>query len=182
MIQGDQIRLRAPERSDVPFYVTWLNDPEVLQGLEFIPPLSTASVEKRFEDLLASSDKGETYMFVIEVCQDAEPESWKPVGNLGLINIDRLSRAAEFAIYIGEKAYRNQGYGTKATRLLLHYAFNTLNLNRIYLRVWETNPRAIRVYEKVGFVTEGRLRQAIFKEGRYIDVVSMAILSSEYKD
>jgi RimJ/RimL family protein N-acetyltransferase len=65
-------------------------------------------------------------------------------------------------------------------RLLLKHGFDTLNLNRIYLRVFETNPRAIRAYEKAGFTHEGCQRQAEFKEGRYLDVLVMSILRNEY--
>jgi len=81
---------------------------------------------------------------------------------------------------IGDKSYWNQGYGTEALRLLLRVGFETLNLHRIFLRVYETNPRAIRAYEKAGFVQEGRQRQAEFKDGRYIDVLVMSMLVAEY--
>ncbi len=181
MIYGERIRFRAPERSDIPLWTAWLNDPEVLQGLAFRPPVSSATFEKQFDDILESGEKAETYTFMIEVRQENDPANWKPVGTAGLLRIDWLSRSAELSIYIGEKAFWNQGFGTEATSLLLHFTFNTLNLNRIYLRVWETNANAIHIYEKVGFVHEGRMRQAVFKEGRYIDVLYMGILRSEYK-
>jgi RimJ/RimL family protein N-acetyltransferase len=83
-------------------------------------------------------------------------------------------------IFIGDKDYWNQGYGSDAMQLLLKYGFNSLNLNRIYLHVFDTNPRAIRAYEKVGFVLEGRLRQDIFLNGSYVDVLMMSVLRSEW--
>jgi diamine N-acetyltransferase len=64
--------------------------------------------------------------------------------------------------------------------LLAMHGFNTLNLNRIYLRVVENNPRAIRAYEKAGFIHEGRQRKAEFKGGRYLDFLVMSMLRSEY--
>jgi RimJ/RimL family protein N-acetyltransferase len=67
-------------------------------------------------------------------------------------------------------------------RLMLNYGFNTLNLNRVYLRVYESNPRGIRCYEKAGFRHEGRLRQAIFQDGRYIDLLMMSVIRSEWSD
>jgi diamine N-acetyltransferase len=88
--------------------------------------------------------------------------------------------AAEFGIVIGDKSYWNQGYGTEAVRLLVRFGFHTLNLNRIFLRVYETNPRAIRAYEKAGFTSEGRERQAEFRNGKYIDVLRMSILRAEF--
>ncbi len=66
--------------------------------------------------------------------------------------------------------------------LLLRHAFNTLNLNRVGLRVYETNPRAIQSYRKAGFVEEGRLRQEEYRNGEYIDVICMSILRSEWQD
>ncbi len=81
---------------------------------------------------------------------------------------------------IGDKTYWNRGYGTEAVRLLVKHGFNTLNLNRIFLHVFENNPRAIRAYEKAGFVHEGRERQAEFTEGEYMDVLVMSILKDEF--
>jgi len=180
MIYGERIRFRAPERSDIPLWVAWLNDPEVLQGLSLYMPISIASEEKWFEGLQSRSDSDQ--VFVIEVRMPDSPEGWKPVGNVGLHGIDWRSRAAEYGIFIGEKTLWNQGYGTEATRLILQYGFNTLNLNRIFLRVYETNSRAIRAYEKAGFVQEGRMRQAEFREGRYIDVLYMSVLRDEFTE
>jgi RimJ/RimL family protein N-acetyltransferase len=85
-------------------------------------------------------------------------------------------------IFIGDKRYWNKGYGTEVMRLLLRHGFSTLNLNRVFLRVFETNPRAIRSYEKAGFVFEGRMRQAEFIDGKYCDVILMSVLRSEWKE
>jgi RimJ/RimL family protein N-acetyltransferase len=81
---------------------------------------------------------------------------------------------------IGDKTYWNRGYGTEAVRLVAKHGFNTLNLNRIFLHVFENNPRAIRAYEKAGFSHEGRKRQAEFKDGKYIDVLVMSMLRNEF--
>jgi RimJ/RimL family protein N-acetyltransferase len=83
-------------------------------------------------------------------------------------------------ILIGEKSCWNRGYGTEAMHLLVDTAFNTLNLHRVYLRVFEDNPRAIRAYEKAGFVHEGRMRQAEFHQGRFCDVLLMSVLRPEW--
>jgi len=85
-------------------------------------------------------------------------------------------------IYIGEKKFWSQGYGGEAIELMLAHGFNNLNLNRIYLRVGETNPRGIRCYERVGFIHEGRMRQARFEDGQYINVLLMSVLRSEWQD
>lgn len=83
---------------------------------------------------------------------------------------------------IGEKDYWDQGYGTEAMQLILHHGFNTLNLNSITLRVYENNPRAIRSYEKTGFVLDGRIRQSQFADGKYLDTLFMSVLREEWKD
>ena len=72
-------------------------------------------------------------------------------------------------LFIGDKSCWNKGYGTEVMRLLLRSGFETLNLNRIFLRVDEANKGGIRAYEKAGFVHEGRLRQAVFRDGEYRD-------------
>jgi len=171
MIYGKRIRLRAPERLDIPLFVKWLNDPEVRRGLARYLPISAAEEEKWFESMLGRP--------VVEqpLTIEVQPhDSWQAIGNLAFFNIDWRVRSAEVGILIGEKEFWNQGYGTEAMRLFLKHGFETLNLNRIFLVVYENNPRAIRAYEKAGFVLEGRQRQAMYMEGEYIDVLMMSVL------
>ncbi len=176
MIYGKRIRLRAPERDDVPRFAAWLNDPDVRQGLSMYLPLSISEEERWFENMLQSPTS--EHPLTIEVKQD---ETWIPVGNCGFMNIDWRIRSAEIGIFIGEKSFWNQGLGTEAMKLMLKHGFLTLNLNRIFLRVFQTNPRAIRSYEKAGFIQEGRLREAEYQEGKYIDVLLMSVLRSEWR-
>ena len=89
-------------------------------------------------------------------------------------------RSAEIGIMIGERQYWNRGFGTEAMRLMVQHGFENLNLHRIFLRVFETNPRGKRSYEKVGFKLEGRMREARYLKGKYIDVCLMSILKSEW--
>jgi RimJ/RimL family protein N-acetyltransferase len=140
-------------------------------------PLSLVEEERWFESMLQQSPP--EHSMVIEI---REGDGWKPVGNCGFHVIDWRSRNGEIGLFIGEKSLWNQGYGTEAVRLLLRHGFNTLNLHRIALRVFETNPGGIRAYEKAGFVLEGRFRQAEYQDGRYLDVLYMSVLHSEYKE
>jgi RimJ/RimL family protein N-acetyltransferase len=96
-----------------------------------------------------------------------------------LHRIQSRDRQAGFGILIGEKAEWSRGYGTEATRLIVRYAFDVLNLNRVWLHVLEDNQRGQRAYENVGFKVEGVLRQAGFREGRYMDMITMGILRGE---
>lgn len=177
MIYGKRVRLRGVEREDLPRFVAWLNDPEVRQNLSLVNPLSQAMEENWFEDML--KQPAEEMPLVIEVRQG---EAWVPVGNCSLFGFHWAARSAEAGIFIGEKALWGQGYGTEAMRLLLRHGFYDLNLNRICLRVYATNPRAVRSYEKAGFTLEGRERQGMYRDGQYIDVLLMSILRSEFQE
>ena len=176
MIQGDKVRLRAIERNDIPRFVRWLNDPEVTQFLLISSPLSMAMEEKWFDNQLQIPPTS-GQVLAIEVLVGDE---WIHIGNTGLHDVDAVSRHAEFGIVIGEKSYWNRGYGTAATRLTLKHGFEHLNLNRIFLHVYENNPRAIKTYEAAGFLREGVLRQGVYKNGRYLDLVLMSVLQSEW--
>ena len=176
MIYGERIRLRAVEREDIPRFVNWLNDPEVIAGLLINLPLASWEETRWFENL--ANHPTEERPLALDVGQ---PDgTWTHIGNVGLHQIEQTNRAAEFGIFIGDKSFWNNCYGTEATSLTLKHGFETLNLNRIYLYVFETNPGAIRAYEKAGFAHEGKLRQSIYRNGRYIDVLLMSILRSEW--
>ena len=176
MIYGERIRFRAVEREDLPRFVAWLNDPEVLQGLLLYLPLSLNDEENWYESMMKRPT--DEHPMVIEIQQADE---WLAVGNCGFVKIDWRNRSGEVGIFIGEKRLWNRGYGTDAMRLLLQHGFHTLNLNRIALDVYDTNLRAVRSYEKAGFVQEGRKRQAIFKDGKYIDILQMSVLREEWE-
>jgi diamine N-acetyltransferase len=175
MIYGDNIRLRAIERQDLPRFVEWLNDPEIIQGLLFYLPMSLAEEEGWFENVLKRPPAERP--LVIEIHEGNE---WVMIGNCGVHNIDWRCRSSEVGIFIGEKRLWSHGYGTQAMQLLLKHCFETLNLNRVALDVYENNPRAIRSYEKAGFTHEGRKRQAMYKDGRYLDILIMSILRQEW--
>ena len=177
MIYGKHIRLRAIEREDLPKFVEWMNDPEVTSGLLIHIPLSMADEQRWFEGM-AQRPAAERVLAI----EMRDGDSWRMIGTTGFHEISLVNREAEFGISIGDKSIWNQGYGTEATRLMLQHGFETLNLNRIYLRVYETNPRAIRAYEKVGYVHEGCMRQSVYKHGKYIDVHLMSVLRSEWDE
>lgn len=175
MIYGKRIRLTAPEREDLPLFVEWLNDPEVRNGLALFLPMSNAREEQWFEDMLKRPP--ETHPLTIEVQEKAD---WVKIGNLGFFDIHPQTHSAEVGIMIGNKNYWNKGYGTEAMELLLQHGFETLNLHRIMLRVYAFNPRAIRSYQKAGFVEEGRMRQSVYKNGAYHDTLIMSVLRDEW--
>ncbi len=105
----------------------------------------------------------------------------KLVGDCGLRKIDWKSRKAEFFITIGEKQLWGKGFGSDALRIVIRLAFHRMNLNRLWLSTLADNSRAVRCYEKCGFVREGLLRQESFVDGKYRDVFMMGLLREDYE-
>ncbi|MCD6291271.1 MAG: GNAT family N-acetyltransferase [Anaerolineae bacterium] len=169
MIQGEKVRLRAIEREDLPRYVRWLNDPEVMRYFGIYRPSNLEDEEAWYASQRADDS---SMNFAIETLEDSQH-----VGGCGFSHIDWRNRSAECGILIGERSRWGQGLGTDAMRTLVRYGFQQLNLHRIYLRVFEENQRAIHIYEKAGFQIEGRWRDAEFRHGRYHDIIWMSILS-----
>jgi diamine N-acetyltransferase len=175
VIEGKRVRLRAVERTDLPKFHEWLNDPDVTKGLTQHIPLSMTDEESWFSGL--AQKEAEQRPLAIEA---RDGTTWQLIGDAGLFGVNWTSRSAEFGIFIGDKSRWDQGYGTEVLLLILEHGFNALNLNRIYLRVFATNARAIRSYKKAGFVLEGTMRQAEYRDGAYIDVHFMSVLRSEW--
>lgn len=107
--------------------------------------------------------------------------SAKLIGSIGISSIDQNNRHAEIGMAIGNKDYWGKGYGTDAVGMILEYCFNKLQLNKVYLDVWEENKRAIGCYVKCGFKKDGVLRQHVRKNGKYHNKWVMSILQSEWK-
>lgn len=177
MIAGKHIRLRAIERDDIPRFVRWMNDPDVIRFTSANTPFSAAMEEKWFERQLDRSiNQGQ--ILAIETQMGDE---WIHIGTTDLFNIEPIDNSAEFGIMIGDKDFWNKGLGREATRLMLKHGFEDLNLNRIYLQVFTENLRGIKAYLAAGFVKEGVLRQAMYKNGKYNDIVIMSVLHNEWK-
>ncbi len=176
MIYGKRLRLRATTRDDLPLFTRWFNDPEVTQHLTRAWPLSPEAEEAWFAEMQKHPEFERP--LVIEAFQDP---TWHPIGNCGFHQIDWRNRSAEVGIVIGEKRYWDQGYGSEALCLLLKTGFDYLNLHRIWLRVHADHPRAIAAYKKLGFVEEGRMRQAEFRRGSYVDILMMSVLRPEWE-
>jgi RimJ/RimL family protein N-acetyltransferase len=176
MITGERVRLRAIEEDDLPRYVKWFNDPEMIQGLNQFIPMSLKEEQQWFEDMLKREPIERSLAIEIK-----KGDEWLHVGGCGLFDFDHRARRAEFGITIGEKKYWDQGFGTEATQLILGFGFETLNLERIGLCVFEDNERALHVYEKIGFVVEGKLRKHRFHDGKYYDTILMSILREEWQ-
>ena len=162
-----QTSLRPVEESDLPVLAAWINDPEVVAYTSPYEPVSMSKQQEWFDNL--TSDRNTTVFGI----QETKPG--RLIGTCGLYGIHWKIRKAELRMRIGEKSAWGQGFGTDATRQLVDFGFRDMNLHRIYLYVFATNERAIRVYEKCGFVREGLLKDEGFIRGEYLDVVVMGM-------
>ena len=170
--EGERIYFRPIELEDEPLLRRWINDPRNWRGLMFRPPMNACREREWIEGLGKSTTD---YVFGVVVRRGD-----RLIGTTGLHRVNAINRSAEFGINLGDLAYQNKGYGTEAARLMVRYGFEELNLNRIGLSVFANNPRAIRCYQKAGFVQEGCLRQALYRNGQFHDEYRFAILRDEW--
>ena len=174
ILQGDKVHLRALEEDDLPLLATWWNDPTwmVFQNAKITPTPHSSTIDM-FRTWSGNKDAS-SFGFSIE-----EAASKELVGHVTVWGIDPIVRAGTLAIIIGGE-HVGRGLGTDAMRVVLRFAFEELGINKIELSVWEYNSRALRTYERVGFVVEGSRRAATFHAGQYWAQIQMGILRSEY--
>ena len=127
-------------------------------------------------DSVTKNNKIKIFSIIIE--DDSTEEVL--IGSCSLRNIDALNQSAELQIRIDEESFQNKGFGREVTQILVEFGFRDLNLNRIYLNVFQSNKRAIKTYAKCGFVEEGVKRESVFIDGKFINILQMSILSKEY--
>lgn len=170
--EGELIRLRAREEEDEPLLFTWFNDPEVTQFLTLRYPLSHAK-ERMFIERNSDIAYANASFAVVR------KDTGELIGGVSLEQASPENRSAVLGITIGDKSHWDGGYGTDTMRTVSRFGFEMMNLHRIELDVYADNARAVRCYEKVGYQLEGRLRDAVFKFGRYQDVLRMSVLEGE---
>jgi RimJ/RimL family protein N-acetyltransferase len=162
----------APE--DAEKWAAWDNDPEV--ALPLGDEAHTLFSLEAEQESIARIQKNHDPIFSI-----LDLATGEVIGRGMLFDVNRVDRCAELGIVIGEKSYWNRDYGQDATRLLLEFGFNYLNLNSILLGVFSFNERAIACYRKIGFREIGRRRQARLIAGKWHDVVFMDLLADEFR-
>ena len=173
-LSGKLVGLRAVEEADARAYSTWLDDKLVTNYLEMgLRPVRRKDADA-FLDLANNAE--DAVVFAMDDLQ-----GFKVVGTCGLYLIQWACRRAQFNILVGDRSAWDKGIGTEAAKLCLDYAFDSLNLNSVQLGVNADNERALRSYEKVGFVREGLRREFIYRNGRYYDLVVMSVLRKEYR-
>jgi len=175
---GKQICLTAEDPETMAkAFAHWALDSEYLRLLDSDPPRLWS--EKQYKDWFEKDlekDHPNDFFFMIRPL-----ESQEPIGFLGLFELYWNHGDALVAIALGDRQYWGNGYGTDAMKTLLRYVFTELNLRRVTLIVFDYNPRAIRSYEKCGFIREGTVRSVIQREGRRWDWHYMGILREEWE-
>jgi RimJ/RimL family protein N-acetyltransferase len=184
---GKNCRLRPLARSDMGRFLTWRQDRQ-LRGavLGYSLPV-TAEMEAGWFDQMLNEQSRKVAFFTIAVAarpdanQLGDPAAAEdnPIGFCRLTGIDWIARHAEFGILIGDRDRQRRGFGAEATAMLCRYGFDDLNLDRLHLRVREDNHAALRLYERLGFQIEGRLRRHAYVDGAYHDLVLMGLLNTE---
>jgi RimJ/RimL family protein N-acetyltransferase len=173
-IEGELITLRRHVPGNVAAYRRWYADPEVARLARYQDaPMRDDEITRFFQIRALGPDS-----LTMAIHEHA---TGRLIGTCAFSQLDGDNGSALFHITIGEKDTWGRGYGTEATQLMLDHAFGTLGLHRIALAVFEFNERAIRAYEKSGFVIEGRARESIWRDGRWWDEISMSVLASEWR-
>ena len=173
-IELSTVRLRRPEPGDIERMYGYRNDTEVAHLLGgFSAGFSRKDFEEWIERHRGRSDE------VIWIIADATSDEC--IGHVGLYEIDHRVRKAEFAICIGDKARWGKGLGVEVGKAVLRFAFRELNLNKVSLEVLDSNKGAIKLYEKLAFKLDGRLRADQFRDGKYVDSLVMSILAEEWE-
>lgn len=167
-------RLRELERKDLKKINIWRNNYEIIKYLGAPFRYINCEVdEKWYEDYIIKR-KENVRCAIVEECND------DILGLISLTSIDFQNRSAELQIMIGDIENHNKGIGTFAVKEMLRHAFYNLNLQRVELSVLCDNDRAIHLYEKCGFIYEGRKRNSNYKNGKYVDLLMYSILRQEF--
>lgn len=170
----NRIYLRALELDDYKVSYKWRNDPDIqnmVGGPNFFVSLEK---EKKWVEAAINDNN----RIVLAICLKSND---KYIGNIMLQEIDWINRTAHLPILIGDKEAWGKGYGTEARMMMLKFAFDQRGLQRIFALVLDTNEASIKLHEKCGYVKEGVLRKAVYKNGRFCNQIIMAVLKEDFE-
>ena len=174
MLEGELVVLRRHAPENLSAFRRWYTDPEVARLARYQDgPMRVDEIDRFFQARALGS---ESLAMAIHLRAGG-----RLIGSCAFSQMDGDNGSALFHITIGEREEWGHGYGTEATRLMLDHAFGTLHLHRVALAVFEFNERAVRAYRRCGFTVEGRAREAIWRDGRWWDELSMSVLEAEWR-
>jgi RimJ/RimL family protein N-acetyltransferase len=174
--EGKTTRLRPLQKSDSKKSIVWRNDPDIreyAQGYRF--PVTQQMEDKWYESTLDD----QSHLRVVYAIETKEGNVL--IGFIHLFQIDWISRLCYFGLSIGEKEYHGKGMAVDSSGIMFDYAFECLNMRKICIEVAAYNTHVITLYEKFGFVEEGRLKQQQYLDGAYHDMVLMGLFVDRYR-
>lgn len=173
---GDRIYLspRGASDEEIEKFTDWMNDFQTTDFIGRSGQVVTFIGEKEWLENSTKNVQNRSFS-IIELNHN------KLIGTISLENFHWIDRSAVLGIFIGDKDFRNNGYGTEAIKLLLEYGFKYLNLHSIRLDLLSINERAHKCYLKCGFKDTGCSREAIYVNGKYYDKLHMDILENEFE-
>ena len=173
---GDRIYLspRGASDEEIEKFTDWMNDFQTTDFIGRSGQVVTFIGEKEWLENSTKNVQNRSFS-IIELNHN------KLIGTISLENFHWIDRSAVLGIFIGDKDFRNNGYGTEAIKLLLEYGFKYLNLHSIRLDLLSINERAHKCYLKCGFKDTGCSREAIYVNGKYYDRLHMDILVNEFE-
>jgi RimJ/RimL family protein N-acetyltransferase len=173
-LEGTLVVLRPHVPANLKAFERWYSDADVARLTRYQDgPMRRDEIERFFAARVVGPD---SLALAVHV-----KSTDRLIGTCAFSQLDGDNGSALYHITIGEKDTWGRGYGTEATRLMLGHAFRNLALHRVALSVFEFNQRAIRSYRRCGFQVEGRAREAIWREGRWWDEITMSILEPEWR-
>ncbi|OPJ65003.1 GNAT family N-acetyltransferase [Clostridium oryzae] len=176
ILDGKELKISPIDETDEIVLKQWFNDGEFLRYYDFLPAI--VSNNSAVKDVLNYYENtNERYIFGIR-----DKKEDQLLGVIGFDNIVWTSGTAFMFIGIGNKHNQGKGLGTQAINMLLDYGFNEFNFHKIQLNVLQYNERAIKLYEKVGFVKEGTYREYVYRDGIRYDMYLYGMLKSEWKN
>ncbi len=166
--------LGAVSRRDAPLINAWKNDAEIqLMSASASSHESLGETRRRIKHWM-SSDPQEIIHYGIRLQDETL------IGFCHIARISPVNRRCELGIVIGRQDLWGQGYAREACGAVLRYCFERLNMNRVGAAVYSNNPRSAALFEGLGFQLEGVARQAVCKQGQFVDEHCYALLRSEW--
>lgn len=170
MLAGKRVCLTEIREQDNQSLYEWINLSETVHYNSPWKPVTYSAHSKWFECIGADETR-----FVLAI-RGVETDNPSIIGVIQLLNVSPVHRSAELTIRIGRPEDRGCGYGVEALMLAIEFAWRDLNLQRLWLRVFSSNQRAIKAYLKAGFVSEGVMKRSAWISGQWQDEEIMAIL------
>ena len=176
VVENEKIGLRGLELEDAKTLHENMNNANLTEFLDMLRPFSLEEEENFIKSSWKERKEGSGFSFAV-----VDKKSDKLIGFVNLKEIKRVSKSAEVGAWLSED-YWGKGYGSEATKLILNYAFNTLNLHSVHATTFGFNKRSIKALEKTGFKKQGVFREARFIKGKYVDVIYLDLLKKEWEE